>query len=196
MVSAYDVRAASREQVQSVGGRFVELPIEAADAEDQRGYAKAQEESFYRRQRELLRRVVAESDVVITAAVVPGKKSPVLVTRDMVEQMAPGSVIVDLAAERGGNCELTRAEQIVVQSGVTIIGHINLASTVPYHASQMYARNVSAFVTHLFRSGRLDLDPADEITRETLLTHGGEVVNARVRDFFALPPRAVVAKTP
>ncbi len=196
VVSAYDVRAASREQVQSVGGRFVELPIEAADAEDQRGYAKAQEESFYRRQRELLRRVVAESDVVITAAVVPGKKSPVLVTRDMVEQMAPGSVIVDLAAERGGNCELTRAEQIVVQSGVTIIGHINLASTVPYHASQMYARNVSAFVTHLFRSGRLDLDPADEITRETLLTHGGEVVNARVRDFFALPPRAVVAKTP
>jgi len=188
VVSAYDVRAASREQVQSVGGRFVELPVEAGDAEDKRGYAKAQDETFYRRQRELLTRAVAESDVVITAAVVPGKKSPVLVTREMVEQMAPGSVIVDLAAERGGNCELTRAEQTVIEHGVTIIGHINLASTVPYHASQMYARNISAFVAHLFRSGKLDLDPADEITRETLLTHGGEVVNSRIREFHSLPP--------
>ena len=185
VVSAYDVRAASREQVQSVGGRFVELPIEAGDAEDKRGYAKAQDESFYERQRELLMRVVAESDVVITAAVVPGKKSPVLVTREMVERMAPGSVIVDLAAERGGNCELTRAEQTVVEYGVTIIGHINLASTVPYHSSQMYARNVSAFLAHLFRGGKLDLDPADEITRETLLTQGGEIVNARIKEFHA-----------
>lgn len=196
VVSAYDVRSASREQVQSVGGRFVELPIEAGDTEDQRGYAKAQEESFYRRQRDLLRRVVAESDVVIAAAVVPGRKSPVLVTSDMVEKMAPGSVIVDLAAERGGNCELTRAGQIVVEHGVTIIGHINLASTVPYHASQMYGRNVSAFVSHLFRSGTLDLDPADEITRETLLTHGGELVNARVREFYSLPPRPAAAMDP
>ncbi len=190
VVTAYDVRSASREQVQSVGGRFIELPLEAGDAEDQRGYAKAQDETFYRRQRELLGKAVAESDVVITAAVVPGRKSPVLVTREMVERMAPRSVIVDLAAERGGNCELTQAGRTVIEHDVTIIGQINLASTVPYHASQMYARNITAFATHLFADSKLKLDPNDEITRETLLTHGGEVVNARVREFFSLPARA------
>ncbi len=191
VVSAYDVRAASKEQVQSVGGRFIELPIEAQDAEDKRGYAKAQDESFYRRQRELLGRVVAESDVVIAAAVVPGKKSPTLVTQEMVTRMAPGSVIVDLAAERGGNCELTRAGQLVTEHDVTIIGYINLASSVPYHASQMYARNITAFMLHLFRDGKLNVGPEDEITRETLLTHGNEVVNPRVREFFLLPPLSV-----
>ena len=139
VASAYDMRPAAKEQVQSLGGRFVELPIEAEDAQDARGYGRAQDETFYRRQRELLGRVVAESDVVITAAVIPGKKSPVLVTAEMVGRMAPGSVIVDLAAERGGNCELTRPEEVAVVHGVTIIGWINLASTVPYHASQMYA---------------------------------------------------------
>ncbi len=189
IVSAYDVRAASREQVQSVGGRFLELPIETRDAQDERGYAKSQGESFYRRQRELLGNAIAESDVVISAAVVPGKKSPVLVTSDMVASMAPGSVIVDLAAERGGNCELTRAGEVIMEFGVTIIGDINLASTVPFHASQMYARNVSAFVLHLFREGNLNLDLSDEITRETLLTHNGEVVNSRVRELFSLPVR-------
>ena len=148
VVSAYDLRPAAKEQVQSLGGRFVELPIEAKDAEDARGYARAQDEDFYRRQRELLGKVVAESDVVITAAVVPGKKSPLLVTEDMVKGMAPGSVIVDLAAERGGNCELTQPGEKIVEHGVTIIGWYNLASTVPYHASQMYARNVSAFLLH------------------------------------------------
>src|SRR5438067_8411449 len=188
VTSAYDMRPAAKEQVLSLGGRFVELPIEARDAEDARGYARAQEESFYRRQRELLGRVVAESDIVITAAVIPGKTSPVLVTREMVAGMAPGSVIVDLAAERGGNCELTRAEDIVVEYGVTIVGSINLASTVPYHASQMYARNISAFLLHLVQDGKLQLNRDDEIIRETLLTRDGEVVNARVRDFFALPP--------
>ncbi len=186
VVSAYDVRAASREQVQSVGGRFLELPIEAGDAEDRRGYAKAQDENFYQRQRELLSRVVKESDVVVAAAVVPGRKSPVLITRDMVHGMLPGSVIVDTAAERGGNCELTQAGQVVVEHGVSIIGYINLASTVPYHASQMYARNVTAFILHLFRGGKLNLDTQDEITRETLLTHDGEIINPRVREFFSL----------
>src|SRR5438046_5151014 len=127
VASAYDLRPSTKEQVQSLGGRFVELPIEAQDAQDARGYARAQDETFYRRQRELLGRVVAESDVVITAAVVPGRKSPVLVTAEMVGSMAPGSVIVDLAAERGGNCELTRPGQIVVEHGVTIIGQIKLA---------------------------------------------------------------------
>jgi NAD(P) transhydrogenase subunit alpha len=189
--SAYDLRPAAKEQVQSLGGRFVELPIEARDAEDARGYARSQDESFYKRQRELLGRVVAESDVVITAAVIPGKTSPILVTREMVAGMAPGSVIVDLAAERGGNCEVTRPGEVVVEHGVTVIGLLNLSSTVPYHASQMYARNVSAFLTHLVRDGALALDRDDEIVRETLLTHEGAVVNARVREFFSLlePPR-------
>ena len=147
VASAYDLRPAAKEQVQSLGGRFVELPIEAKDAQDARGYAKAQDENFYNRQRELLGKVVAESDVVITAAVIPGKKSPLLVTADMVKGMAPGSVIVDLAAERGGNCELTRPGEKIVEHGVTIIGWFNLASTVPYHASQMYARNITAFLS-------------------------------------------------
>jgi NAD(P) transhydrogenase subunit alpha len=187
VASAYDLRPAAKEQVQSLGGRFVELPIEAKDAEDARGYARAQDETFYKRQRELLGKVVAESDVVICAAVIPGKKSPILVTKEMVASMAPGSVIVDLAGERGGNCELTRPGEIVVEHGVTIIGWFNLASTVPYHASQMYARNVTAFLQHLVKEGKLQLNMDDEIIRETMLTRGGEVVNARVREFFSLP---------
>jgi H+-translocating NAD(P) transhydrogenase subunit alpha len=188
VASAYDLRPAAKEQVHSLGGRFVELPIEAKDAEDARGYARAQDENFYKRQRELLGKVVAESDVVISAAVIPGKKPPILVTKEMVSSMAPGSVIVDLAGERGGNCELTRPGEIVVEHGVTIIGWFNLASTVPYHASQMYARNVSAFLLHLVKGSKLQLDTDDEIIRETMLTRGGEVVNARVREFFSLPP--------
>jgi H+-translocating NAD(P) transhydrogenase subunit alpha len=195
VVSAYDLRPASREQVQSLGGRFVELPVEAKDAQDARGYAREQDKSFYDRQREFLGKVVAESDIVITAAVIPGKKSPVLVTEDMVAKMAPGSVIVDLAAERGGNCELTRAGQlVVVKHGVTIIGWLNMASTVPYHASQMYAKNVSAFLLHLVKDGQLRMDLSDEIIRETLLTRGGEVVNARVLEFFSLPAPSTEAK--
>ena len=187
VASAYDMRPAAKEQVQSLGGRFVELAVEAKDAQDARGYGKAQDESFYQKQRELLGNVVAESDVVITAAVIPGKKSPLLVTKEMVERMAPGSVIVDLAAERGGNCELTKPDETTVIHGVTIIGEYNLAAMVPYHASQLYARNVTSFLLHLTKEGQLQLNLQDEITRETLLTHEGEIVNARVREFFALP---------
>lgn len=187
VASAYDLRHAAKEQVHSLGGRFVELPIEAKDAEDARGYARAQDETFYKRQRELLGKVVSESDVVISAAVIPGKKPPTLVTKEMVASMAPGSVIVDLASERGGNCELTRPGEIAVEHGVTIIGWFNLASTVPYHASQMYARNVSAFLLNLVKDGKLAVNVGDEIVRETMLTRGGEVVNARVREFFSLP---------
>jgi len=194
VASGYDLRPAAKEQVQSLGGRFVELPIEAKDAEDARGYARPQDETFYKRQRELLGKVVAESDVVITAAVIPGKKPPILVTKEMVASMAPGSVIVDLAGERGGNCELTRPGEIAVEHGVTIIGWFNLASTVPYHASQMYARNVSAFLLHLVKDGKLQLDMDDEIIRETMLTRSGEVVNARVREFFSLPPLPAQSK--
>jgi H+-translocating NAD(P) transhydrogenase subunit alpha len=187
VVSAYDMRPASKEQVQSLGGRFVELPIEAKDAQDARGYGTAQDESFYARQRELLTRVVAESDVVITTAVVPGKKAPILITKEMVQGMAPGSVIFDLAAERGGNCELTQAGQTVVEHGVTIIGRINVASEVPYHASQMYARNLTAFLLNLVKDGKLRSEKDDEIIRETLLTRDGEIMNTRVREFLKLP---------
>lgn len=187
VVSAYDLRPAVKEQVQSLGGRFVELPLEVADAQDAGGYAKAQDDSFYQRQRELLGKVVAEHDVVITAAVIPGKKSPVLVTKEMVERMAPGSVIVDLAAERGGNCELTRMEEKIVEHGVSIIGTINLASSVPYHASQMYARNLTNFLLNMVKDGKLHLNMEDEIVRGTLVTEGGEIVNPRIREFFSLP---------
>jgi len=190
VASAYDMRPAAKEQVQSLGGRFVELPIEAQNAQDARGYGTAQDETFYARQRELLTRVVAESDVVISAAVIPGKKSPVLITADMVKSMAPGSVIVDLAAERGGNCELTRVGETVKEYGVSIIGAINLASSVPYHASQMYARNISTFLLYMVKEGKLQLNLQDEIIRETLVTSGGEVVNARVREFFKMPALA------
>ena len=187
VTSAYDMRPAAKEQVQSLGGRFVELPIEAANAQDARGYGVAQDESFYRRQRELLAKVVAESDIVITAAVVPGKKSPVLVTEDMVKNMAPGSVILDIAAERGGNCELTEPGKTVVKHGVTIIGRINVASDIPYHASQMYARNLTSFLLLLTKDGKLNLNLQDDIIRDTLLTRDGEIANQRVREILQLP---------
>src|SRR5215813_2727002 len=194
VVSAYDLRPVVKEQVQSLGGRFVELEVEAKDAQDERGYARAQDEGFYNRQRQLLGEVVAENDVVITTAVIPGKKSPILVTKEMVAGMRPGSVVVDLAAERGGNCELTSAGEKVVKHGVTIIGLINLASTVPCHASQMYARNVTAFLLHLVKDGRLQLNIEDQIVRDTLLTHAGEIVNARLREFYALPALSAQAQ--
>ncbi len=190
VVSAYDVRPAVKEQIMSLGGRFIELPIEAQEAQDAGGYAREQSQEFYGRQRALLARVIAESDVVITAAVIPGKKSPVLVTDEMVKSMAPRSVIVDLAAERGGNCESTVGGEIVLKHGVTIIGLFNLASTVPYHASYMYARNLSAFLLHLARNGSLSLDEGDEITRATLLTRDGEIISAVARIFYSLPEPA------
>jgi NAD(P) transhydrogenase subunit alpha len=193
VVSAYDLRPAVKEQVQSLGGRFVELDLEVKDAQDAGGYAKAQDESFYQRQRELLGQVVAQNDVVITTAVVPGKKAPTLVTKEMVAQMAPGSVLVDLAAERGGNCELTRIGEKVIEHGVAIIGTINLASNVPYHASQMYAKNLTNFLLNMVKDGQLNLNMADDIVSSTLVTQGGEIVNPRIREFFSLP--ALVPKT-
>ena len=186
-VEAYDVRPAVKEQVQSLGAKFVELPIESADSEDKGGYAKAQDESFYRRQREMMLKVVAANDVVITTALIPGKRAPILLTKDMVEAMIPGSVIVDLAAERGGNCELTRPDEIVRHKGVTIIGPSNPPALVPYHASQMYSKNIITFLTHLLgktgaQQSTVPIDVSDEITRETLLTQNGAVVHPRVRE--------------
>lgn len=187
IVSAYDVRPAVKEQIQSLGGRFVELPLETANTQDAGGYAKAQDEAFYAKQRELLGNVIAESDAVITTAAVPGKKAPVLVTEAMVKRMPPGSVVLDLAAERGGNCELTRAGERVQAYGVTILGPINLASSAPYHASQMYAKNLTTFLQILVKDGKVRPPESDEIIRETLLTQGGEVVNARARENIGLP---------
>ena len=186
VVSAYDVRPAVKEQVQSLGGRFVELPLETGDAQDARGYAKAQDEAFYAKQRELLGKVIAENDAVITTAVVPGKKAPVLVTESMVKGMAPGSVVLDLAAERGGNCELTRAGEAIVAHGVTIIGPINLANSAPYHSSQVYARNLTSFLQNLVKDGQVRPAESDDIIRDTMLTQGGEVVNPRVREMLGL----------
>ncbi len=187
VVSGYDIRSAVKEQVESLGARFVVLEIENAAAEDKGGYAKAMGEDFYRRQRELMAGVLAEQHVVITTAAVPGKKAPILITREMVSHMAPGSLIVDIAAERGGNCELTEPGQVVEERGVRILGPVNLASTIPYHASQMYAKNIATFLKYLIQDGRISLKRDDEIVRETLVTHAGEVVHPRVRELMGLP---------
>ncbi len=186
-VEAYDLRPTVKEQVLSLGAKFVDLPLEAQDAEDTSGYAKAQGEEFYQRQRTLLTKVIGASDVVITTAAVPGQKAPVLITAEMVAGMAPGSVIIDLAAERGGNCELTKLNQTVVAHGVTLIGPDNLASMVPYHASQMYSKNLATFLLHVVKKGELTIDMEDEITRETLLTRGGDIVHPKIRDLLGAP---------
>jgi H+-translocating NAD(P) transhydrogenase subunit alpha len=193
VVSGYDIRAAVREQIESLGARFVILNVDAGGGEEKGGYAKAMGEDFYRRQREAMGGVLAEQNVVITTAAVPGKKAPILVTREMVERMAPGSVVVDIAAERGGNCELTRPGETVTHNGIAIVGPVNLPSAVPYHASQMYAKNIATFLKYLIgKDGNLTLNREDEIVRETLVTYGGEVVHAKVRELMGLAaPQAV-----
>jgi NAD(P) transhydrogenase subunit alpha len=187
VVSGYDIRSAVKEQIESLGARFVVLEVENAGAEDKGGYAKAMGEEFYRRQRELMAGVLAEQNVAITTAAVPGKKAPVLITGEMVSRMAPGSVIVDIAAERGGNCELTRPGETVETGGVSILGPLNLPSTIPYHASQMYAKNIATFLKYLIKDGQFALDREDEIVRETLVTRAGEVVHGKVRELMGLP---------
>lgn len=190
VVRAYDVRPACREQVESLGGKFVELELEASDAQDKGGYAKAMGEEFYRKQRALMASVVAESDIVITTAAIPGKQSPLLITADAVQGMSPGGVIVDLATERGGNCELSRADERVVAHGVTILGPTNLPSEIPNHASQMYSNNVTKFLLNLVKDGQVVLNLDDEIIRDTLVAHEGQLLNARMRDILGLPPLA------
>jgi H+-translocating NAD(P) transhydrogenase subunit alpha len=185
ITSAYDIRPAVKDQVQSLGAKFVELDLDTGSSEAQGGYAKAMGEEFYKRQRELLAKVCAQQNVIITTAAVPGKRAPILVTREMVKAMSPGSLIVDLAAERGGNCELTKPGGEVVEYGVTILGPENLPATVPYHASQMYSKNMQTFLQHLVAGGKLQIDLEDEITRDTLVTQGGAVVNARVKEALA-----------
>ena len=194
VVQSYDVRPAVKEQVESLGARFLELELQTEEAETAGGYARAMGDEFYSRQREMMAQVVAESDVVITTAAVPGGKAPVLITGEMVQGMRAGSVIVDLAAEGGGNCELTQPGESVEVSGVTILGPLNLPSTVPYHASQMYARNVAAFLQNLVKDGELRLDMEDQIIRDSLLTHQGEVVSPRVRELLGLPASVPAAE--
>jgi NAD(P) transhydrogenase subunit alpha len=188
VVHAYDVRPAVKEQVQSVGATFVEVPLETAGAEGTGGYAKQLGEEFYQKQRELMARTVAGSDVCITTAAIPGKPSPRIITADAVEGMAPGSVIVDLAAERGGNCELTRPDETVVKNGVTILGPTNLPSEVPTHASQMLAKNLTNFLKLITRGSDLHLNLEDEIVRATLATYRREVVNPQIRELLGLEP--------
>jgi len=188
VVSAYDIRSAVKEQIESLGGKFVVLNIEAGASEDKGGYAKAMGEEFYRKQRELLTEVIREQDVLITTAAVPGQKAPILVTAEMASALQPGSVIVDIAAERGGNCELTHPGQTVVHNGISILGPLNIPSTIPYHASQMYGSNVVSFLKLMVNKGELKINREDEIIRETLVTQGGEVVHARVSEKLGLAP--------
>ena len=194
VVSANDIRPAVKEQVESLGAKFVQLELDTAAAEDKGGYAKEMDEEFLRKQREMIAKVVAESDVVITTAAIPGKKAPTLVTAEMVAGMAPGSVIVDLAAERGGNCELTRPGETVASNDVQILGPTNLPADVPHHASQMYSKNITTFLLHLIDEGQLKLDFEDEIIGDTLITRGGKVVNPRVCEVLGIEPP--VAETP
>lgn len=181
VVEAYDTRPAVKEQIESLGGRFVELPLDTSDAEGAGGYAKAQSEEFLAKQRELLATRVRAADAVITTAAVPGARAPLLIPADVVAGMKPGSVIVDLAAATGGNCELTKPDETVVANGVTILGPTNLPAAVALDASRVYARNLVNLLLHLVKDGALTLDLEDEITKGALVTHDGQVVNAAVR---------------
>jgi H+-translocating NAD(P) transhydrogenase subunit alpha len=193
VVEGYDIRPAAREQIESLGARVVELPMEAASAQDEGGYARAMDEEFYRRQRETMAKVVASADVVICTAAIPGRKAPILITADMVDAMRPGSVILDQAAEQGGNCELTQPGHVVTRAGVTVLGPVNVAAAVPNHASLMHARNVANFLALIVKGGRLVPDESDQIVRETLVARGGEVVHPRLREALGLPAAAGTA---
>ena len=190
VVHAYDVRPAVREQVESLGGKFVVLPLDTGETEDKGGYAKELGEDFYRRQRELLAQAMAGFDVVIATAAIPGKPSPLLITEPAVQGLPPGSVIVDLAAERGGNCQLSQPDQRLVSHGVTILGPTNLPSDIPYHASQMYAKNITTFLLNMVRDGQWRIDMQDEIIRDTLVAREGQLVHPRLRELLGMPQLA------
>jgi len=187
VVEAYDVRPAAREQILSVGAKPVELDLQTESSEGAGGYAKEQSEEFLHRQRQLMTEVVAQQDIIITTAAIPGAKSPILVTEDMVKAMKPGSVIVDLAAERGGNCALTKQGETVVAHGVNILGPENLASDLAYHASQMYGKNMQTLVELILEDGQANLDFNDEIIAGTVVAHNGEVTHPHIRKLLDLP---------
>jgi H+-translocating NAD(P) transhydrogenase subunit alpha len=190
VVYSYDIRPEVKEQVESLGAKFVELPLEEKNTAEKSGYAKAMDEEFYRKQRELMTPVVASSDVVITTAAVPGKKAPILINRDMASSMKPGSVLVDIAAERGGNCELTCPGETTVQNGVTFMGPMNIPSTIPFDASQMYARNATNFLLNAFKTKDHVLDMADDIVMATIVTQNGDIMNGKLREILGLPALA------
>lgn len=171
VVSAYDVREAAAEQVESLGAKFVRMPLETAEGTG--GYAKAMDEEFYRRQRELMHDAVVKSDVVVTTAAIPGRPSPRLVTAEMVEGMQPGSVIVDLAAERGGNCELSEPGKTILHRGVTIAAPLSLGATMPHHASQLFSRNVTNFLLSIVNRGRLEFSSEDEVASASCIMRDG-----------------------
>lgn len=193
-VQAYDVRPAVAEQIESLGGKFVKFDLDTAEAEDAGGYAKEQSDDFLRRQREEMGKVVAGNDVVISTAAIPGRKAPVLVTAEMLKGMEPGSVIIDLAAATGGNCEVTKADEVVEIDNVKVFGPTNLPSGAPYHASQMYAKNIVTFLQSIVKEGALVFDMEDEVVAETMVTREGDVVNNRVREALGLEPLAPAAK--
>jgi NAD(P) transhydrogenase subunit alpha len=181
VVEAYDTRPAVKEEVESVGARFVELSLDTKDAEEKGGYARAESPEFYSRQQEMMSRHISAADVVITAALVRGHHAPILISEEMVRSMKPGSVIVDLASEQGGNCALTEPGRILVKDGVTILGPTNIPSTMPFHASEMYARTVNNFLMHLFHEGGIRIASDDELVSATLMTRSGEIVNGAWR---------------
>jgi NAD(P) transhydrogenase subunit alpha len=187
VVRAYDIRSAVKEQVESLGARFVELELETVDTETKAGYAREMGTDFYEKQRRLLKKVVGESDAVITTATIPGKKAPVLITEEMVQEMPYGSVIVDVAAESGGNCELTEPGKTRVKHGVTIVGATNLPSAIPYHASQLYSRNITNFLSNLVRDGNLVFDMEDQIVRDTMVTRDGEFIDKMIKEVLDQP---------
>lgn len=187
VVSAYDVRPAVKEQVQSVGAKFVELPLDTSGSQDKGGYAKELTDEQKEKQRQLMAKVISESDVVITTALIPGRPAPKLIPTAAVEKMGRGSVIVDLAAEKGGNCELTQPGKIIVHNGVTIVGSLNLAATVPTHSSQVYAANLQNLLNAIIdKSGALKLDPADEIVAAITLCRGGQVVHPTLKTLLGI----------
>lgn len=186
VVSAYDIRPEVKEQVKSLGAKFLEVELETGEAEGEGGYAKEMDEEFYRKQREMMKKVIAESDVVITTAAVPGKTSPVLVTEEMVQGMKAGSVIVDLASERGGNCEVTEHGKAKVTHGVTVIGPADIPSSLAANASRLYSKNISSFLLSMVEEGDLKADPEDEIVAATQVLRGGEVPNEEIRSRLEL----------
>ena len=183
VVSAYDVRAAAREQILSVGAKPIELALDTEQAEGEGGYASQQSDAFIERQQELLADVLAEQDMIITTAAIPGARAPLLITAKMMEKIKPGAVIVDLAAERGGNCAVTQLGETVVANGVAVMGPNNIAATVPQHASQLFGKNMENLLRLLInKEGELTLDFDDQIIAETVVTHGGEIRHAKIRD--------------
>jgi len=180
-VEAFDVRPEVKEQVESLGAKFVEVESDSDDGVGEGGYAKETSEDYKQRQQELIKQHIAKSDLVITTALIPGRPAPLLIPTDMVNGMKPGSVIMDLAAENGGNCELTKGDQMVNHNGVVIDGTINLPSTMPVHASQLYAKNVSTFVTYMMKEGELNLDLEDEIISGAMFTYEGQITHEPTR---------------